>query len=188
MAPGKEAKNCFWGVPSTACSQIMKEKAEIPIYFKVDKHLCTPHTAPFSSTEHSMCFHTIRLLWIPSEKKMFVVCTEKEQIIPTLHLANPALTSGADRPITRWLPGGEEPPALPERETPSSRRQGWGEPCGVTRALSERCAGRSSLQPHHGRSRRACQSEPSAQPPPSLPTAQGGGTERGYHRRSRSTV
>lgn len=93
---------------------------------------------------------------------MFVVCTEKEQITPTLQPADPASTSGAERPITRGLPG-EEPRSAARAgnaELPQT-----GRPCGG--------AG-GAAQPRHRRARRAGQSEPSAQPPPALPTAQGG--------------
>lgn len=116
---------------------------------------------------------------------MFVVYTEKEQIIPTLHPADPALASGAKRPITRWVPRGEEAPSA--ARAGHAKFRGGGSPA----ALPE--------QPGA-----LCQQELPPAPPPKVSTrlperalcstpaltahSTRGGTERGYHRRSRSTV
>lgn len=127
----------------------------------------------------SKYFHAIRLPWIPSEKigcLWFALKRNRSFPLSTL----PTLPCQVEQKDPSHTDCQEERnlPTLPERETPSSPRQGWrgggrGAACSVTRAPSECCAG-SCLQPRHGRSRRCCQSEPSTQPPPSLPTAQGG--------------
>lgn len=116
--------------------------------------------------------HTVRLPWIPSEKRGCLWFTlKRNRSFPLSTL-----------PILPWQVEQKDPshaecheerklPALPERDTPSSEA---GEALQRYPSSLERCASRSCLQPRHRRSRRACQSEPSAQPPPSLPTAQGG--------------
>lgn len=122
------------------------------------------------------------------KKRMFVACTEKEQIIPTLHPAEPALTSGAARPIARWLPGGEGAPSAARAGNPKFPQTGGGE--GLQRSqgtLGALC--REQLPPASPRKIPTHLPERAVCSTPAL-TAHStrGGTERGYHRRSRSTV
>lgn len=107
---------------------------------------------------------------------MFVVCTEKEQIIPALHPADPASTSGAETHRT---------PTAGRREAQRCRSGNRQVPAGGTGRAALSGAEPSAVpSPRSGAGGAApapprpvptcCQSQPSAQPPPALPTAQGG--------------
>lgn len=157
----------------------------------MDKYLSTCHTAPFSPTEHKS-IHATKFPCFQVRKDDVCGLHWKGTDPPhsPLRPVKPALTSGAERPNTHWLPEGEP---LPERGTPRSRCRG------------------SALQHHKMSSTRSTRSTRRSCPPalpvkkiptrlpewalcsppalPHLPTAKGrGGTERGYNRRSRSRV
>lgn len=123
---------------------------------------------------------------------MFVVCTEKEQIIPTLHPADPALPSGAERPITHWLPGGEESPNAAREgnpKFPQTRVEGGGAGGGLQRYQSTLGVLCRELPPAPPRKVPTLLPERALYSTPAL-TAHStrGETKRGYHSRSRSTV
>lgn len=141
----------------------------------------------------SKYFHAIRLPWIPSEKigcLWFALKRNRSFPLSTL----PTLPCQVEQKDPSHTDCQEERnlPTLPERETPSSRRQGWrggGAGGGLQRYQSTLGVLCRELPPAPPRKVPTLLPERALYSTPAL-TAHStrGETKRGYHSRSRSTV
>lgn len=120
---------------------------------------------------------------------MFVACTEKEHIIPSLHSVNPTLRSGAEKASAHCQKEGYLP-KLPEWGTPSSRCRGWGAaPQRYTSGTRSTLPGEAALRLYQRSPTRLPEWALCSSPALTCPQHKGGGNrKRLFNRRSRSRV